>query len=350
MFVKKLEESMEKTLTLLYPLAGRYMEHIRTVDCNDQGVDFVQAQADITIQEILDPKMDPMLINDFIPSKRCVTNQTNDAMLATQITTLKCGGLALGISMAHRICDASTMTNFLNQWATFSQRDTNVEPSVVDFTSSSFFPAQVKVQVSKILPKIEQTVNEQLEAEVLSRSSNSSKTSYVVVADLSEMELKKILIDKIEGNKSIHRSNEQRNLYKALVEAYKSDKIILDPYVDTVMLKRRRDDDADKDKEPSVGPDRGSKRHREGNEHKSASAPKEKATRSVGKSTQGSKSRQTLVSESATAEEPMQTTFKMEENSHPEFETSADDQPIVEPSQDPEWFSQQKKPPTLDRD
>nr|GEV87742.1 hypothetical protein [Tanacetum cinerariifolium] len=55
-------------------------------------------------------------------------------------------------------------------------------------------------------------------------------------------------------------------------------------------------------------------------------------------------------SETATAEEPMQTTFKMEEPSHPEFETGADDQPIVEPSQHPEWFSQQKKPPTPDRD
>nr|GEZ76789.1 hypothetical protein [Tanacetum cinerariifolium] len=44
---------------------------------------------------------------------------------------------------------------------------------------------QVKVQVSKILPKIKQTVNEQLEAKVLTRLSNSSKTSYVVAADLS---------------------------------------------------------------------------------------------------------------------------------------------------------------------
>nr|GEX53999.1 retrovirus-related Pol polyprotein from transposon TNT 1-94 [Tanacetum cinerariifolium] len=78
---------------------------------------------------------------------------------------------------------------------------------------------QVKVQVSKILPKIEKTVNEKLEAEVLTRSSNSSKTSYAVVVDLSEMELKKIIIEKMEGNKSIHRSDEQRNLYKALVEA-----------------------------------------------------------------------------------------------------------------------------------
>nr|GEZ48657.1 hypothetical protein [Tanacetum cinerariifolium] len=73
---------------------------------------------------------------------------------------------------------------------------------------------QVKVQVSKILPNIEKTVNEQLEAEVLTRASNSSKTSYAVAVDLSELELKKILIEKIESNKSIHRSDDQRNLYK----------------------------------------------------------------------------------------------------------------------------------------
>nr|GFB79370.1 hypothetical protein [Tanacetum cinerariifolium] len=42
---------------------------------------------------------------------------------------------------------------------------------------------QVKVQVSKILPKIKKTINEQLEVEVLTRSSNSSKTSHAVAAD-----------------------------------------------------------------------------------------------------------------------------------------------------------------------
>nr|GEW24849.1 hypothetical protein [Tanacetum cinerariifolium] len=146
---------------------------------------------------------------------------------------------------------------------------------------------QVKVQVSKILPRIKQTVNEQLEAKVLTRSSNSSKTSYAVVADLFEMELKKILIEKMEGNKSIHRSKEQRNLYKALVEAYESDKIILDTYRETVTLKRRHDDDADKDEEPSAGPDQGSKRRREGKEPESASAPTKTATRSAGRSELG---------------------------------------------------------------
>nr|GEX31863.1 hypothetical protein [Tanacetum cinerariifolium] len=208
---------------------------------------------------------------------------------------------------------------------------------------------QVKVQVSKILPRIEQAVNEQLEAEVLTRSSHSSKTSYAVAADLSEMELKKILIEKMEGNKSIQRSDVQRNLYMALVEVYESDKIILDTYKETVTMKRRRDDDADKDEEPSAGPDQGSKRCREGKEPKSSSALMKTTTRSAGRSTQGSRSRQASTSESALTEEPMQTTSQMEEPSHPEFDTGAKDQPIVQSSQHLEWFFQQQKPPYLDR-
>nr|GEZ07572.1 hypothetical protein [Tanacetum cinerariifolium] len=193
-------------------------------------------------------------------------------------------------------------------------------------TIPSDVKSQVKEQVLKILPRIEQSVNAQLEAEVLTRSSHSSRTSYAVTADLSEMELKKILIEKMEGNKSIQRFDEQMYLYKSLVEAYEADKIILDTYGERVILKRRR-------KEPE-----------------SASAPLQTATRSAGRSTTGSKSQQASASESAFAEEPVQTTSHIEEPSHPVFKTGAEDQPIVQSSQHPKWFSQPKKPPTLDRD
>nr|GEV48732.1 hypothetical protein [Tanacetum cinerariifolium] len=127
---------------------------------------------------------------------------------------------------------------------------------------------QVKAKVSKILPRIEQAVNEQLEAEVLTRSSHSSRTSYDVAADLSKMELKKILIKKMKGNK-------------------------------------RRDDDEDKDEEPSARPDRGSKRRREGKEPESASTPSKTATKSADRSTTGYRSRQASASESAFAKEPV---------------------------------------------
>ncbi|GKE80210.1 hypothetical protein Tco_1550210, partial [Tanacetum coccineum] len=110
---------------------------------------------------------------------------------------------------------------------------------------------QVKAQVSKIFPRIKKIVNKQLKAEVMTRSSTESKTSLAISSNLSELELKKILLEKIERKKSIYISDEQKNLYKALVDAYKSDKLIFDTYDDTVSFKRQRDDE-DKDEEPSA--------------------------------------------------------------------------------------------------
>nr|GEV19152.1 hypothetical protein [Tanacetum cinerariifolium] len=107
-----------------------------------------------------------------------------------------------------------------------------------------------------------------------------------------------------------------------LVEAYEADKIILDTYEETVTLKRRRDDDDDKDEGPSAGPDRGSKRRREGTKPESASALSKTATRSTGRSTTGSRSRQASASESAFAKELVQTTSQIEEPSHSEFDTA----------------------------
>ncbi|GJX40572.1 hypothetical protein Tco_0255562, partial [Tanacetum coccineum] len=203
---------------------------------------------------------------------------------------------------------------------------------------------QVKAQVSKILPKIEKTINEQLKAKVLTRSSNESKTSHAVATNLSELELKKILIDKMKSNKSIHKSDEQKNLYnksdeqknlyKALVDAYESDKLILDTYGDYVSFKRRRDDE-DKDEEPSTGSNWGYKRRRAGKEPESTCAPREKSSETTGKSTEGSKSHHKSAGESAQAEEPMHTTKDLEEPARQDWnKTLPDDHGPVQP-----WLS-----------
>ncbi|GJY96305.1 hypothetical protein Tco_0513215, partial [Tanacetum coccineum] len=172
---------------------------------------------------------------------------------------------------------------------------------------------QVKAQVSKIFLKIEKTVNEQLKAEILIRSSNESKTSHAIAVNLSELELKKILIDKMESNKSIHISNEQKNLYKTLSR-----------------------DDEDKDEEPSAGSNRGSKRRRAGKEPESTSAPKEKTSKTTSKSTEGSKSHHKSAGKSTQVEEPMYTAKDLEEPAHQEFETGVtEDQHNKETSQLP---------------
>ncbi|GJS58884.1 uncharacterized mitochondrial protein-like protein [Tanacetum coccineum] len=180
---------------------------------------------------------------------------------------------------------------------------------------------QVKSEVSKIKLQIEKLVNEQLESEVLVRSSKEAKTSYAVAANLSELELKKILIDKMEANKSISRSDIQRQLYKALVDAYEADKILLDTYGDTVTLKRPRDR-ADDDQEPSARTDRGSKRRRSGKEPESTSAPREKDNHDN----------------------------VFEAPAHQEFETCIhDEQPKEEAHPLSDWFQQPKRLPSPDR-
>ncbi|GJY51734.1 hypothetical protein Tco_0442581 [Tanacetum coccineum] len=145
------------------------------------------------------------------------------------------------------------------------------------------------------------------------------QTSHAVAANLSEHELKNILIDKMENNKLIDRSIQQKTLYNALVNAYETDKDILETYGDTVTFKRRRDDE-DENEEPSARSNRGSKRRRAGKEPEST-------------------------------KEPIHADEDLEEPAHQEFDTGfTEDQPIDATTQHPDWFQKPTKPPTPDRD
>nr|GEW69804.1 hypothetical protein [Tanacetum cinerariifolium] len=186
----------------------------------------------------------------------------------------------------------------------FDHQLKTLEDNFSEFVQTNQFAGAVSSIPGIVQRYMDQRMNEAVKVAVQIQSDR--------LRDEAQAENKEFLMNLDENIQKIIK-NQIKEQVKALVEAYESDKIILDTYGDTVTLKRRRDDDANKDEEPSSGSDRGSKRRREGNEPESASAPTEKATRSTGKSTQG-----------------------------------ADDQPIAEPSQHPEWFSQQKKPPTPD--
>nr|GEU47759.1 integrase, catalytic region, zinc finger, CCHC-type, peptidase aspartic, catalytic [Tanacetum cinerariifolium] len=197
-------------------------------------------------------------------------------------------------------------TNDIQAESTGSPSSTTVDQDAPSLSNSQTTP---KIQSSVIPQDVEEDIHDIEVAhmgndplfgvpipEVTSVQSSSTVTSYAVAADLSKMELKKILIDNMEGNKSIQQSDEQQNLYKALVEAYDANKTILDIYGESTILKRRREDDDQKG--PSAGSDRGS--------------------------TTGSQSRQ--------------------------LSASTDDQPIIQTTQHPEWFSQPRRPPTPDHD
>ncbi|GKD46314.1 hypothetical protein Tco_1270959 [Tanacetum coccineum] len=172
----------------------------------------------------------------------------------------------------------------------------------IDSNIKAIIKDKVKAQVSKTMPKIKKYVTKYIGVEVLARSSNQPQTSYAVAASLSEFELKKILIDKIEENKSINTLDIQKNLYNTLIESYNSDKDLFTSYGDVVTLKRGCDDQ-DKDEEPFTGSNRGMKQRRSGKE--------ESQLKSSGKSAQ--------------AEEHGLRVDDLEEPLHQEFNTGNDD-------------------------
>ncbi|GJS51729.1 hypothetical protein Tco_0625091 [Tanacetum coccineum] len=90
---------------------------------------------------------------------------------------------------------------------------------------------------------------------------------------------------------------------------------------------------------------------RAGKEPESTSAPKEKTSKSSGKSKEGSRSHQKSTDKSSQIEEPIHTVEDSKEPAHQEFDTGfTKDQPVDDTTQHPDWFQKPAKPPTPDCD
>ncbi|GKA35439.1 hypothetical protein Tco_0721930 [Tanacetum coccineum] len=126
---------------------------------------------------------------------------------------------------------------------------------------------EVNNQLPQILPQavsdfanpvIEKNVTDVVEVAVLTTSSSQPMSTYEAATSLSEFKLTKILIDKMEKNKSYDKADYKKKLYDALVESYNTDKDLFDSYGEVILLKSSRDE-KDKDQDPSAGSDQGKK-------------------------------------------------------------------------------------------
>ena len=99
-----LKKSLSETLTHYYPLAGRFKDGT-TVECNDEGAYFSEARVDSHLEEFLenhDSRDLEMFIQSEIQSK---SNSDTGSLLLLQITIFGCGGVAIGMRIAHEVAD-----------------------------------------------------------------------------------------------------------------------------------------------------------------------------------------------------------------------------------------------------
>ncbi|GJX76862.1 hypothetical protein Tco_0323673 [Tanacetum coccineum] len=146
------------------------------------------------------------------------------------------------------------------------------EEEFMNFLSESLttrIKEQVKDQLPQILPKevsnfaspvIETLIRESRDDVNLERVSSQQQSTYEAASTLTEFELKKILIDKMEKSESYLAALEHRDCYYSLKKSYDLDKDLFVSY-DVYSLKHGRED-KDKDEEPSTGSDRGLKKRK----------------------------------------------------------------------------------------
>ncbi|XP_077216335.1 coniferyl alcohol acyltransferase-like [Tasmannia lanceolata] len=115
--VNTLKKSLAQALVSYYALAGEVV--VNSVGepellCNNRGVDFFDAYADVELRELQLYNPDASVEGKLVPKKK-------EGVLCVQATELKCGATIVACTFDHRIADAYSGNMFMVAWAEMAQ-------------------------------------------------------------------------------------------------------------------------------------------------------------------------------------------------------------------------------------
>ncbi|CAJ2634232.1 unnamed protein product [Trifolium pratense] len=119
--VECLKNSLAEALVSYYAFAGEVVKNSMgepELLCNNRGVDFVEAFADVELQSLNLYNPDETVEGKLVPKKK-------HGVLAVQATWMKCGGLVVACTFDHRIADAYSANMFLVSWAEIARPKNN---------------------------------------------------------------------------------------------------------------------------------------------------------------------------------------------------------------------------------
>ncbi|EOA25060.1 hypothetical protein CARUB_v10018368mg [Capsella rubella] len=135
--IQKLKQSLSETLTHFHPLAGRLKGNV-SIDCNDSGVDFIEAQVDSPLSSLLqEPSSDSL--QQLIPTS-ADSIETRTKLLLAQASFFECGSMAVGVCISHKFADATSIGLFMKTWAAISSRGSIETVGSPVFDTAKIFP------------------------------------------------------------------------------------------------------------------------------------------------------------------------------------------------------------------
>ncbi|TVU15823.1 hypothetical protein EJB05_39362, partial [Eragrostis curvula] len=111
--VATLKVALAKTLVAYYPLAGEVVANAAgepELLCSGRGVDVAEAYADGTELRELRLGLPDESLEQLVPKKKA-------GVMCVQVTKFRCGGVVVGCTFDHRVCDAYSFNMFLVAWA-----------------------------------------------------------------------------------------------------------------------------------------------------------------------------------------------------------------------------------------
>ncbi|KAF5442609.1 hypothetical protein F2P56_035249 [Juglans regia] len=115
--VKVIREALAQTLVFYYPFAGRLREgpgRKLVVECTSEGVVFIEADADVTLEQFGDALRPPFpCLEELLFDLPGSGGVLHCPLLLIQVTRLKCGGFIFALRLNHTMSDAAGLVQFM---------------------------------------------------------------------------------------------------------------------------------------------------------------------------------------------------------------------------------------------
>ncbi|OMO60402.1 Transferase [Corchorus capsularis] len=126
-----LKKSLSETLTRFYLFAGRLSSSLSSMECNDEGVDYVETRVNCRLQDML-KEPDCESLAKLLGSPQMAATGPSPVIIV-KVNFFECGGMAIGIRFLHKVADVSTIKLFIKTWAAMARGSS--DHAVPDFTT-----------------------------------------------------------------------------------------------------------------------------------------------------------------------------------------------------------------------
>uniref|UniRef100_A0A0D9XH82 Uncharacterized protein n=1 Tax=Leersia perrieri TaxID=77586 RepID=A0A0D9XH82_9ORYZ len=114
---KAVKAALAEALVWYYPIAGRLREIAGgklVVDCTAEGVAFVEADADVRLEELGVPLLPPFpCVDELLCDAGDIGVVVGKPVIFLQVTRFRCGGFVMGFHISHCIADGFGMIQFM---------------------------------------------------------------------------------------------------------------------------------------------------------------------------------------------------------------------------------------------